>query len=617
MRDHDVGISARDVQEVVGHAIVVIDAEGIVRRWDARAATMFELSADDAIGRPLSQIPPLRLLHDLDILTRCGAGKECSVLLRVRAHDGRMRAIATWIAPIVIERRLVAVVCAASDETTCRQALDGLAGAEARMEALVDASGDLIAVTDADGTIRSLDGPLEELIGVQDETLIGRNLLTLVADVDLERAGRFWQAQVETSAVLPATDFWMRRPDGSRGCLSVLVRNKLGDQALEGMVVTARDVTEKKYLEQARSTLADALIALVRSDDETELLSELCRLIVAGGSYRAAWVGMADPEQEGEIRVVAAADHAGSHVDGLGPIAGTLGLQGPIATALETRAPYLASDIAKLPLSTPWRSSALRSGVRSMALLPLVLQRDIGLLAIYGEEPKAFGLEAMEVLNDLRRELVYGVDAIRGADERRRYRQQLEASLSGMVQAIATAVELQDPFTAGHQRRVADLSTEIAEAMGCEPDVVTGMGVAASLHDIGKLAVPAEILNRPGPLTVAEYSIVKEHSRFGYEIIARIEFPWPVADTVLHHHERLDGSGYPDGLTAKDLSREVRILSVADTVEAMLSHRPYRPAHTWEETVAVLRAGRGSVFDAEVVDACEMVFESGAFEILD
>ena len=169
------------------------------------------------------------------------------------------------------------------------------------------------------------------------------------------------------------------------------------------------------------------------------------------------------------------------------------------------------------------------------------------------------------------------------------YRGRFEASLEAAVRAIATAAELRDPYTAGHQHHVAELSSAIAVRLGIDPELVAGIGIAASIHDIGKLIVPAEILSKPGRLTDIEYELVKAHAQAGHDIVAGIDFPWPVAEMILQHHERLDGSGYPRGLRGDEISIGARIIAVADTVEAMSSHRPYRPGLGTEAALAETR----------------------------
>ena len=186
--------------------------------------------------------------------------------------------------------------------------------------------------------------------------------------------------------------------------------------------------------------------------------------------------------------------------------------------------------------------------------------------------------------------------------------EKLRRSLGGTVQAISTVVEARDPYTAGHQRRSADLARAIAEEMNMTADRVDFVHTVASIHDIGKIAIPAEILSKPGKLTDIEFTLVKNHPLAGYNILKDIDFPWPVADVVLQHHERMDGSGYPHGLMGDATLPEAKILAVADVMEAILSHRPYRSSRGLDAALEEISENRGILYDAKVVDACRGLF---------
>ncbi len=197
--------------------------------------------------------------------------------------------------------------------------------------------------------------------------------------------------------------------------------------------------------------------------------------------------------------------------------------------------------------------------------------------------------------------------------ERKQTFAKLQKSLEGTINALASAMGKRDPYTAGHQQRVAKLAHAIAEEMGLSKDEARGIRVAGRIHDIGKISVPAEILVRPRRLTDIEFSIVKTHSQVGYDILKDIEFPWPVAEIVLQHHERMDGSGYPQGLSGEKIILGARIMAVPDVVEAMCSHRPYRPAFPIEKALEKISQNRGILYDTKVVDACLKLFKEKRF----
>jgi HD-GYP domain-containing protein (c-di-GMP phosphodiesterase class II) len=194
--------------------------------------------------------------------------------------------------------------------------------------------------------------------------------------------------------------------------------------------------------------------------------------------------------------------------------------------------------------------------------------------------------------------------------------EKLRKSLSAIVQAIAATVETRDPCTAGHQRRVADLARTIASEMNLSSDQIDGIRMAGIIHDLGKISVPAEILSNPAKLTNTEFSLVKTHPQFGYDILKDIDFPWPIARMVLEHHERINGSGYPNGLTGDKLLIESRILTVADVVEAMTSRRSYRPALELDVTLDVIAKNKGILYDAESVDICLHLFKKKGYKFI-
>jgi putative nucleotidyltransferase with HDIG domain len=195
----------------------------------------------------------------------------------------------------------------------------------------------------------------------------------------------------------------------------------------------------------------------------------------------------------------------------------------------------------------------------------------------------------------------------------RRNYEKLQLAMQTTIKVMSSIVELKDPYTAGHQSRVTELACAIASEMHLEPERINGLRAACLVHDIGKITIPAEILSKPGMLNELEYVMIIKHSNVGYEILKQIEFDWPIAYIVLQHHERIDGSGYPDGLMGKDIMIEARILAVADVMEAMSSHRPYRPSLGIEKALQEISQNRGKLYDPEVVDTCIKLFREKAF----
>ena len=209
----------------------------------------------------------------------------------------------------------------------------------------------------------------------------------------------------------------------------------------------------------------------------------------------------------------------------------------------------------------------------------------------------------------------------REVDHRRKVQDQLQQSLQrlktiigGTVMAIAMTVEKRDPYTSGHQHRVAQLSKAIGTELGLPEDQLEGLYIASAIHDIGKISLPAEILSKPTHLSKIEMSLVQAHAQAGYDILKSVEFPWPVADIVLQHHERLNGTGYPHGLSGEAILTEARIVGVADVVETMSSHRPYRPSIGLDKALEEITAQKGILYDPAAVDACLTLMRQKRFE---
>jgi HD-GYP domain-containing protein (c-di-GMP phosphodiesterase class II) len=206
--------------------------------------------------------------------------------------------------------------------------------------------------------------------------------------------------------------------------------------------------------------------------------------------------------------------------------------------------------------------------------------------------------------------------------ERKRAEESLRGTLNSLRKAVGTtiqvmvsAVETRDPYTAGHQIRSADLARAIAIEMGLPQEKIDGIRMAGSIHDIGKLSIPAEILSKPKKLTEIEFSLIKEHSRSGYEMLKDVESPWPLAEIVYQHHERMDGSGYPRNLKGDDILMEARIMAVSDVVESMASHRPYRPAIGIKAALEEIEKNKGILYDNTVAEACLKLFREKGFQL--
>ena len=390
----------------------------------------------------------------------------------------------------------------------------------------------------------------------------------------------------------------------------------------ERMIGTVQDITELKRSERALQnanralhTLSRCNETLVHARNETELLDDICRTVVEAGGYRMAWVGYAGQEPDRRVQPISRAGHDAGYVDHVqASWADDEHGRGPVGRAIRHGATVIVHDVAADPAFAPWREEALRRGYRSVIALPLRMNSAaFGCLAIYSGETNRFDDEEVYLLEEMAEDLGYGIRALRTQVEHEKAAARERKLLLETIGAMALTIEKRDPYTAGHQIRVAQLATAIARELGYDEHRIEGLRLAAMVHDIGKIYVPAEILNRPGRLTLPEFEVIKTHVEVGYDILKTIDFPWPVADIVRQHHERLDGSGYPQGLRHDSILPEARILAVADVVESIHSHRPYRPALGMDVALKELADHRGTRYDAAVVDACLRLFREERF----
>jgi putative nucleotidyltransferase with HDIG domain len=382
----------------------------------------------------------------------------------------------------------------------------------------------------------------------------------------------------------------------------------------------------KKELEKVSQTLETFSAChkvLVRAMEKSELLNKICQAIVEVGGYKMAWVGIAAQDSAKTVRPFAKAGDEDGFLSRVNVTWSDMGKSHcPTGEAILSREPVVINNILNNPDNMPWRGEALKRGYGAVIALPLISNGGtFGALTIFSEDADAFQQEDVNHLMDLGGNLVYGIVALHTRTARQRAEvevkknlNKLKQTLGAIIQVLEKTVEVRDPYTAGHQRRVAELARSISAEMGFSQDRIDGIRIAGIIHDIGKIYVPAEILSKPRRLTTYEFNLVKTHSQVGYDILKTIDFPWPVARIVLQHHERLNGSGYPNKLMHDNILIEARILGVSDVVEAMASHRPYRPALGLDAALKEVSDHKGSLYDPEVVEICTRLFREKLFD---
>jgi len=398
---------------------------------------------------------------------------------------------------------------------------------------------------------------------------------------------------------------------------------KLFGYGLYRIVQRKRAEAAIEHANRALATLGAVNRSLVYATSEDELLQAICRVIVEQKGYRLAWVGYVQHDEHKPIKIMAHAGHDEGYMETMQLTwAETERGMGPGGRAVRSGATQLCQDTANDPQFLPWRAAALERGYASCITLPLTRRNGkvFGILSVYSAEVNAFSPAEIFLLEEMAGDMAFGVRALHTRQERdlalEQNRQQLvrlQTNLEDTVRAIATIAEMRDPYTSGHQTRVADLAAAIARQMGLPEEQVHGIHLAGVVHDLGKIRIPAEILSKLGKISDIERSLIKVHPQAGYDVLQGIDFPWPIAQMVLQHHERLDGSGYPQGLKGDQIIIGARILAVADVVEAMSSHRPYRPGLGIEAALDEITKQRGAYYDSRAVDACLALFREQGY----
>ncbi len=523
---------------------------------------------------------------------------------------------------------LLGVIEDATQENRAIAQRDEALGANAQ---LWEHSRDGLAIVDATtGEIVDVNPAMRQMAGREAAELVGQPYLVLHPREQWPRVREAFAGEARGPAIVRGLSVLCA--DGRAVPVDISASQVVtygGRRVIIGSVhdVSVPEQAREKLERQAwaLSAYADASSVLSRARTPGELLQGMCQAIVAHTPYVLAWVGIANPPPECTLTLGAHAGPAVGYLDGL-----VLGWsedrpegRGPTGQCIRTGTSRMMRDSESAPDFALWRERARQFGIRSSVTVPIAAEREIvGALMVYADHVDAFGPGEIVLFERLADSLAHGLRALehRSALELQSHRREqaqrdLSVALEATIAAIAATMEQRDPYTSGHERRVARLATAIAQELGWEGERLTGLRMAGLVHDIGKIAVPTEILTKPAKLSAVEFDLVREHAEAGYRILKDIPFPWPVAAMVWQHHERFDGSGYPLGLAGEAILPEARVLAVADVVESMSSHRPYRAALGIQAALAEIAAQSGTQFDAAVVEACLRLFREGRFTL--
>jgi response regulator RpfG family c-di-GMP phosphodiesterase len=387
-----------------------------------------------------------------------------------------------------------------------------------------------------------------------------------------------------------------------------------------------KDRTRLERQVWALEAYANAAKCLRHAKTPQELIEGICEGITKLDVYLLAWVGLAENNADKTVSIAGAFGQAKPYTQGLtvswdkNKATG----KGPCGRAITSGEIQLVCNIDDDHLFAPWSERAKFYGVESYIAVPIFDDGTaIGALLVYANITNAFNLPEISLFESLAQEIGHGLASFKQETQlkqekirRESAQRKLLESLELTITAMSSTMEMRDPYTSGHQQQVAKISVAIAQSLNLTEDQIHGLKMAALVHDIGKVAIPYELLTKPTQLSPLEYELMKEHVNNGYKILKDIPFVWPIADMVRQHHERSDGTGYPLGLKGDQILEEAKILAVADIIDSMSSHRPYRPALGVEKAIDEIQRRAGHDLDKNVVDAAIRLYESGELQTI-
>jgi putative nucleotidyltransferase with HDIG domain len=384
---------------------------------------------------------------------------------------------------------------------------------------------------------------------------------------------------------------------------------------LEFYKKSLKDTQEIKRLNNLKDVITRVNNLLLYVKNEKQLYQKICEILMRTGNYFFTWIGIYDLNND-KITCVAYSglEEDYSSLTNLSSV-NSENIKNPIILTLETGKVNIVKNINSTPFFKLFNKEKSNGDYKSMVTIPLIHdKKTIGNLNIYSVVNDSFKIKEMKILKEVANDISIGIKSLRYEKELENNYFRFKKTLYETIDAIAMISERRDPYTAGHQKRVAVLASAIAKEMKLDEEKIEGIYLTAILHDIGKMSVPLSILSKPSKLSEGEVMLIQSHCEEAYNILKNIQFPWPVAQTILQHHERLDGSGYPKKLMDKDILIEAKILAVADTIEAMSSHRPYRPAIGLQRAIKEIIKNKGKLYDSQVVDICVDLVENNKFK---
>jgi len=562
--------------ETLSDWIWEVDQNGIYTYVSPMVQALLGYEPEEVLGKtPFDLMPPEEAERvKIDFEGLLAAHEPIVALENTNRHkDGRLVVFETSGAPFFdAEGRFKGYRGVDRDITSRKQAEDELREKQETINAIIETSQDWIWAIDSQGVHTYSNPAIERILGYRMEEIVGSLSLDLMHEDDKKMVESILRECEEKRCGWNNLLLRWRHKNGTYRYLesnAVPILNSKGD--LIGFRGVDRDITERKQAEAALREseekyrdFVENINDIIYATDESGIVTYISPAIEPISGYTPS-----------EIIGRAFSDFV---------------YEEDLPDIME----QFQRDIAGHPEPREYRMLTKSGDVRWVHTSSQPFLQETRVMGVRG------------VLTDI-------TERKQGEEALRRSYNQLQETFISTIKALASTVEMKDQYTAGHQPRVTQLACAIAEEMGLSEDQIEGIRMAGLIHDIGKIVVPAEILNKPGPLTEVQYEMIKMNPQAGYDILKEIKFPWPVAQIVLQHHELMDGSGYPQGLSGEGIMVEARILTVANVVEAMTAHRPYRPAYDIKEAFAEISQNRGVKYDSSAVDACLRLFTKKGF----
>jgi PAS domain S-box-containing protein len=606
---------------------IIVAQDGMLKFFNPKAMEITGYSQKELASRPFTE-----LIHpdDLDVTfgyyLRFLQGEETPPIhaFRIIDKEGSIKWLESNAVLITWEGKL-ATLNFINDITERKRAEEALRESREKYREMINGMNDTVWVIGFDGKFVDVNETAVKVLGYSREELLSMGPADIDSHLTEEQIKDLIRRMPSDEIQVFETEYTTKEGKTIPVEISSSLVTYRGRQAILSI---ARDITERRRAEEEiRRHLerVEALREIDRAITSTLDLTEVLDIIL------------------GELKRVIPYHSAGIFLlsDGTAKLAAGRGfpdLERALQVAFRVEEDALAHELLqeKRPLvladaqaDERFRARGGTTYVRSWIGVPLIAKGEaIGFLTIDHREPGVYSEESAEIAEGFANQAALAIENARLYEEtqqelaeRERAEEELQQSFEelrrafeGTVTVLISAVEMRDPYTAGHQRRVTQLACAIANEMDLPQEQIEGIRLAGLIHDIGKINVPAEILSKPGQLTDLEFGLIKMHPQTGHDVLRAIEFPWPVAQIVLQHHERMDGSGYPQGLSGEEIILEARVLGVADVAEAMASHRPYRAARGIDEALEEISQNRGTLYDPKVVDACLRLFTEKGFK---